>query len=76
MLVVMALLPHYNEVPDSFPATVLYEFRTASFVTQLTLWAVLGVVLAELVGRLTARAPAEDAPTRRRPRLTVISALT
>lgn len=59
MLVVMALLPHYNEVPDSFPASVLYDFRRASFLTQFTLWAVLGVVLAELVGRLTRRQPAE-----------------
>jgi predicted cobalt transporter CbtA len=55
MLIVMALLPHYDEVPDTFPATVLYEFRQASFLTQLTLWTVLGVVLAEFVGRLSRR---------------------
>jgi predicted cobalt transporter CbtA len=61
MLVVMALLPLYNEVPDSFPATILYEFRTASFLTQLTLWTVLGVVLAEFVGRMARRAaPASE----------------
>ena len=62
MLVAIALLPSYNEVPDDFPATVLYDFRTASFVTQLTLWAVLGVVLAELVHRLVRRplAPTSD----------------
>jgi len=59
MLVVMALLPHYNEVPDTFPASVLYDFRRASFLTQLTLWSVLGVVLAELVGRLSGRTSAE-----------------
>jgi predicted cobalt transporter CbtA len=55
MLVVAALLPHYNEVPESFPAALLYDFRRASFLTQLTLWTVLGVVLAELVGRLSRR---------------------
>ena len=55
MLVVMALMPHYDEVPATFPATVLYDFRRASFLTQFTLWAVLGVVLAELVGRLSGR---------------------
>jgi len=55
MLVSAGLLPGYNEVPADFPASVLYEFRTASFVTQLTLWAVLGVVLAELVHRLVRR---------------------
>lgn len=56
MLIVFALLPRYDEVPDTFPATILYAFRTASFLTQLTLWAVLAVTLAELVGRLAGRA--------------------
>lgn len=57
-----ALLPTYNEAPSTFPATVLFEFRRASFVTQLTLWTVLGVVLAELAARLTSRhrLPAAD----------------
>ena len=63
MLIVMAVLPHYDEVPDTFPATILYEFRQASFLTQFTLWAVLGVTLAELVGRLSGR----DASTAQRP---------
>jgi predicted cobalt transporter CbtA len=56
--VAFALLPKYNEVPGTFPATVLYEFRTASFVIALTMWAVLGVVLAELVDRVTSRSSA------------------
>ena len=59
MLVVMALMPHYNEVPDSFPASLLYDFRRASFLTQFTLWTVLGVVLAEFVGRLSGRTSPE-----------------
>ena len=46
-------------MPDTFPASVLYDFRRASFLTQLTLWSVLGVVLAELVGRLSGRTAAE-----------------
>ncbi|HEY5821261.1 MAG TPA: CbtA family protein [Propionibacteriaceae bacterium] len=54
-LVAIALLPTYNEVPAGFPATVLYEFRAASLVTQFALWGVLGVTLAELVHRLTRR---------------------
>lgn len=54
-LVAVALLPTDNEVPADFPATVLYEFRAASLVTQLSLWTVLGVTLAELVHRLTRR---------------------
>jgi predicted cobalt transporter CbtA len=53
--VALGLLPGYDEVPADFPATVLYSFRTGSFVTQLALWAVLGVVLAELVHRLIRR---------------------
>jgi predicted cobalt transporter CbtA len=48
----IALLPTYDEVPAEFPASVLYAFRTGSFVTSLALWAVLGVVLAELAYRL------------------------
>ena len=34
---------------------MLYDFRRASFLTQFTLWTVLGVVLAEFVGRLSAQ---------------------
>jgi predicted cobalt transporter CbtA len=51
-LVAMALMPGINEVPDGFPATLLFNFRVASFATQLTLWGVLGVALAELGHRL------------------------
>jgi hypothetical protein len=54
-LLAVALLPTYNEVPAEFPAIVLYEFRGASFVTQLTLWTVLGITLAELLHRLGRR---------------------
>ncbi len=50
-VIAIAVMPTYNEVPADYPATVLYEFRTASFATQLTLWASLGVLLAELTAR-------------------------
>jgi hypothetical protein len=53
-IVVVALLPGYDEVPVGFPATVLYDFRMASLVTQLSLWTALGLLLAELVHRLVA----------------------
>ncbi len=53
--VALGLLPGYDEVPADFPATVLYRFRISSFLTQLALWAVLGVVLAELAHRLVNR---------------------
>ena len=54
-LTAIALLPSYSEVPADFPATVLYEFRVASLVTQLALWATLGVTLGELLYRLQGR---------------------
>jgi predicted cobalt transporter CbtA len=54
-LAAMALLPGYSEVPADFPATVLYQFRGATLITQLALWATLGVVLGELLYRLQRR---------------------
>jgi predicted cobalt transporter CbtA len=54
-LTAIALLPSYSEVPADFPATVLYEFRVASLVTQLALWATLGVTLGELLYRVQRR---------------------
>lgn len=54
-LTAAALLPSYSEVPTDFPATVLYEFRAASLIIQLTLWASLGLALGELLHRLERR---------------------
>lgn len=54
-VVALLLLPTFDEVPTEFPAALLYEFRAASFVTQLALWTVLGVSLAELLHRLRHR---------------------
>ena len=55
MTVIIALMPSYDEVPPDFPASLLYDFRLASFGTRLSLWAVLGVGLAELISRLLRR---------------------
>ncbi len=55
-LTAMALLPSYSEVPGDYPATLLYEFRAASLLTQLALWATLGLILGELLHRLQPRA--------------------
>jgi len=52
--IVIALLPGFDEVPADYPATLLYRFRAAGLLTQLTLWGVLGLALAELTGRLVA----------------------
>jgi predicted cobalt transporter CbtA len=61
---VIVLMPAYDEVPASFPGSLLYEFRVASFGTRLTLWAVLGVTLAELAYRLTRRSNPVASPLR------------
>ena len=52
--VAAGLMPRFDEVPAGYPASLLWEFRTASLVTQATLWLVLGVALAELAHRLVA----------------------
>jgi predicted cobalt transporter CbtA len=55
MTVIIALMPSYDELPAGFPASLLYQFRLASFGTGFVLWAVLGVALAELISRLLRR---------------------
>ena len=57
----MAVLPVIAETPADFPATVLYDFRLASFAGQLVLWAALGLIFGALVernGQYAAAAPA------------------
>jgi predicted cobalt transporter CbtA len=51
-----ALLPHFHEVPDGFPAQSLWEFRIASFGTQVVLWATIGIAFAFLAERAEQRA--------------------
>jgi predicted cobalt transporter CbtA len=52
IIAIATLLPTYNEVPADFPASVLYEFRMASLITQLALWGTIGVILGELLHRV------------------------
>jgi predicted cobalt transporter CbtA len=54
LAVAAALMPTVNEVGD-FPADTLWFFRRDSLLTNATLWAVLGVSLTGLVGRLYSR---------------------
>ncbi len=51
-VIALSVMPRYDEVPAEFPASLLYEFRLASVLTQVVLWTVIGVVLAELTHRL------------------------
>ena len=43
MIGVSLALPGVNEVPEAFPAVVLWQFRLASLGSQLILWAILGL---------------------------------
>lgn len=60
------LLPGYNEVPADFPATVLWQFRTASLTVQAVLWTsvslILGALLVPVVRRALAQRPATAVP--------------
>lgn len=45
------LMPAMSETPAAFPATVLYQFRLASFGAQLVVWVTLELVFGALVER-------------------------
>lgn len=47
-------LPSVNEVPDQFPAVVLWQFRTASIGAQLILWMTLGLGFGAVAERAMA----------------------
>ena len=51
------LLPNIDEVPDTFPPSLLYTFRITSLGTQVVLWTTLGLAFAALLTRQTARRP-------------------
>jgi predicted cobalt transporter CbtA len=55
------LLPAVNEVPDTFPAVLLWKFRIASLGTQVVLWTVLGLAFAGLLHRLATTATSTTA---------------
>ncbi|RSM43720.1 hypothetical protein DMB66_53035 [Actinoplanes sp. ATCC 53533] len=55
------LLPSIDEVPDTFPPSLLWTFRLASLGTQVTLWTALGLAFAALLHRQHNRtAPAAE----------------
>ncbi|MDC7785873.1 CbtA family protein [Rhodoplanes sp. TEM] len=59
MALVMHALPSLGEVPEAFPAAVLWDFRVASLATQAALWAALGLAFGALTERSAARRPIE-----------------
>jgi predicted cobalt transporter CbtA len=48
-------LPAINEVPATFPADLLWQFRVAAFGTQAILWATIGLAFGALIERSHAR---------------------
>ncbi len=51
-VVLLALaMPSLNEVPDGFPAVVLWQFRMASLGAQAIMWTVIGLGFGALVER-------------------------
>ena len=52
MFVVGLLMPSVNEVPEQFPAVVLWQFRVASMGAQIVMWATMGLVFGALVERM------------------------
>lgn len=53
------MLPRVQEIPDTFPAALLWEFRLTSLGVQAVLWTALGLAFAALV------APPAGAPAAR-----------
>jgi hypothetical protein len=53
--VVQILLPAINEVPDQFPAVVLWRFRLASLGIEGILWAVIGLAFGVLAEKVLVR---------------------
>ena len=62
MVVAGLLMPSVNEVPDGFPADLLWRFRVASIGAQALMWASIGLVFGALAERLPVFRPV---PTRR-----------
>ena len=57
MIVVASLLPGVHEVPDSFPAPVLWSFRMASLGGHAVLWTVIALGFGLLSHRVARRLP-------------------
>jgi predicted cobalt transporter CbtA len=57
-------LPPINEVPEQFPAVVLWQFRIASLGAQLIMWASIGLLFGALTERANRRLQVTETPAR------------
>ena len=55
MIILAALMPAINEVPDQFPAVTLWSFRIASLGAQGIMWTTLGLLFGGLTHRVATR---------------------
>lgn len=55
-----AFLPSLSELPEDFPALLLWRFRLSTLAVQLVLWTGFGLVFGELAQRVLA--PARERP--------------
>lgn len=51
ILLSQLILPSLDEVPEQFPATVLWRFRLAALGTQAVMWAAIGLLFGALTER-------------------------
>ncbi|MBL1097530.1 CbtA family protein [Streptomyces coffeae] len=59
-----AFLPSYSNVPEHFPATLLWQFRLAALTVQCTLWASFGLIFGHLAERQLTPRPAAGTAAR------------
>jgi hypothetical protein len=55
IVVAQLVLPDINEVPDQFPAVVLWRFRVGSLGMQAILWSALGLLFGVVAERVLSR---------------------
>lgn len=67
IIVADLLLPAINEVPEGFPAALLWRFRTASLGMQAIMWTTIGLLFGALTERALASQFRFSPPSRTRP---------
>ncbi len=66
IVVAQLVLPGINEVPEGFPAVVLWQFRIASLGMQLVMWTTIGLAFGALAEREFAPVSGSSAGSRLR----------
>jgi len=55
IVIAFIVMPNINEVPEAFPAALLWQFRIAALGMQVILWTTLGLLFGELTERALKR---------------------